>query len=218
MRLNLRNTFSIMGLCLLTQSMAHANDANPAEAKLRENLRNTMLQLRTLQVERDALQAGKTVFEQEKQTLTQQLETLRKQQASDREASDKKQAALEAKLGDHETEITRLRAGLQTSTEAHKKAADLAAAKEGERAKLALQNIELQRQVADQRARNLKMYNIGNEILKRYENFGLGTALTAREPFVGTTRVKLENLVQDYQDKLAEQRIKSEPAPAGPKR
>ena len=35
-----------------------------------------------------------------------------------------------------------------------------------------------------------------------------GEALTAREPFVGVTRVKFENLIQDYQDKLADQKIK----------
>jgi hypothetical protein len=52
------------------------------------------------------------------------------------------------------------------------------------------------------------MYRIGSEILKRYEGFGLGTAIAAREPFVGSMRVKLQNLVQDYADKLAEQKIK----------
>jgi hypothetical protein len=50
---------------------------------------------------------------------------------------------------------------------------------------------------------------LGKEILERYEKFGLGTALTAREPFVGTTRVRLQNLVQEYSDKLSEQRIKN---------
>ncbi len=59
------------------------------------------------------------------------------------------------------------------------------------------------------------MYKIGTEVLTRYENFGLGTALTAREPFTGSTRVRMQNLAQDLGDKLADQRIKPEP-PAHP--
>jgi hypothetical protein len=62
--------------------------------------------------------------------------------------------------------------------------------------------------VADQRTRNAAMFQTANEILTRYERFGLGEALAAKEPFVGVTRVKLENQVQDYEDKLAAERIK----------
>jgi hypothetical protein len=52
------------------------------------------------------------------------------------------------------------------------------------------------------------MFKVGSEILTRFEKFGLGTAITAREPFIGLTRVKLQNLMQDYADKLADQKIK----------
>lgn len=66
----------------------------------------------------------------------------------------------------------------------------------------------LDRRVTEQQAKNTTMYQIGVEILDRYEKFGLGDALTAREPFIGKTRVKFQNLVQEFQDKLTEQRIK----------
>jgi hypothetical protein len=46
--------------------------------------------------------------------------------------------------------------------------------------------------------------------LTRYEKFGLGQALSAREPFTGITRVKLESQVQDYEDKIADQKVKPE--------
>jgi len=64
------------------------------------------------------------------------------------------------------------------------------------------------RKTADQQRRNEAMYKLGREVLDRYERFGLGDALTAREPFVGLTRVKFENLIQDYADKLTDQKIK----------
>jgi hypothetical protein len=54
------------------------------------------------------------------------------------------------------------------------------------------------------------MYELGMEILDRYEKFGLGEALTAKEPFTGITRTKFETLVQDYEDKLVDQTITSQ--------
>jgi hypothetical protein len=51
---------------------------------------------------------------------------------------------------------------------------------------------------------------LGNEVLDRYAQFGLGTAISAREPFVGITKVKFQTLVQDYQNKLTDQTIRSD--------
>jgi hypothetical protein len=45
------------------------------------------------------------------------------------------------------------------------------------------------------------------EILDRYEKFGLGDAILAREPFTAAKRVKFQNLVQDLSDKLTDARI-----------
>ena len=78
---------------------------------------------------------------------------------------------------------------------------------------LAADAIVLTRTVADQKTKNAEMYKLGRDILLRYEKFGLGEALGAREPFVGTTRVKLESFVQDFQDKLTDQKIKAEEKP-----
>jgi hypothetical protein len=76
--------------------------------------------------------------------------------------------------------------------------------------------IDLERRVADQQVKNAAMYKVGMEVVSRYEKFGLGDALTSREPFIGITRVKFENLIQDYQDKLADQTIKAPPPAAKP--
>ena len=72
-----------------------------------------------------------------------------------------------------------------------KQSAELARKTEAERAKLSSENIQLKRVVADQRMKNAKMFEIGTEILTRYSKFGLGTAITAREPFIGVTRARL---------------------------
>ena len=81
-------------------------------------------------------------------------------------------------------------------------------ATEAKRAGLAEADIKLQRIVDEQRTKNAAMFKTGMEVLDRYEKFGLGQALVAKEPFVGITRAKFQTLVQDYGDKLEDQRIK----------
>ncbi len=51
-------------------------------------------------------------------------------------------------------------------------------------------------------ARNADLYKLGSEILDQYQHKGLGKVISGNEPFLQTSRVKLENLVQDYEDKL----------------
>ncbi len=62
--------------------------------------------------------------------------------------------------------------------------------------------VQLQQTVADREKKNVALYQLAGEILARYEKSGVGEALLSKEPFVGLSRVKLENLVQDYRDKL----------------
>jgi len=76
---------------------------------------------------------------------------------------------------------------------------------EKDRARLAGEVPVLSELVADREAKNVALYKLGEDILTRYEQFGLGDALGAKEPFIGVSRVKLESLVQDYKDKLRDQ-------------
>jgi hypothetical protein len=204
---------TLLGLLPLALQAA---DQNAAEAKLRESLRGTMLQLRTIQGERDQLQADKTQLEADKKDLTGKVQALTKQAAADKDASDRAIAKLTDKANAQEKEITELKTALEKWKLSQQEAVSLAKAKEDARAALAAEAIVLKRKVADQQTRNLAMYKVGTEILSRYEKFGLGTAITAREPFTGSMRVKLENLVQDYSDKLDAERLKPEAVASAP--
>ena len=46
------------------------------------------------------------------------------------------------------------------------------------------------------------MVILGNELLTRYENKGIGSVLAAKEPFFQTARVTLENQAAEYRSKL----------------
>jgi chromosome segregation ATPase len=190
---------------------------NTGEAKLREALRAVTLQLRAAETDRDNLQAAQAQAAQEKKTLTAQVDALNKQAAADKEArdaQDKAIAGLNGKITDQAAEIAGLKDSVEKWKVSQKQAADLAANKEAQRAKLTGDVLLLERKIADREAKNLALFKLGNEILTRYERFGLGDAIGAREPFSGLTRVKLENLVQDYQDKLLAQKVKPEKTPS----
>jgi chromosome segregation ATPase len=190
-------------------SSAHAADQEATvESKLREGLRNVMVQLRDAQNQVATLQATQTTNEQKIKELTTKVDALTKQAVADRNTSTNMIAELNTKLA----EQTTVNQGLQAAIDKWKRSySDLTAftqKKEIERARLADRVIKLDRQVQDQQVKNIQMYKIGTEILDRYEKFGLGEAVLAREPFVGATRVKFQNLIQDSQDKLVDQRIK----------
>jgi chromosome segregation ATPase len=199
----------LFGCVVLLCAAARAADSVDAnDAKLREALRAVTLQLRNAETERAALQSAQATLADDKKAAETKFETLRKQTVADRAADEKTIAALKSQLAAHEAELARLKDALEKSEAASKQSATLAAAKETDRAKLATDLIVLQRKVDDRETKNLALFKLGNEILTRYEKFSLGEALAAREPFVGTTRARLDNLVQDYQDKLLEQRAK----------
>ena len=200
--------FSILLSGFAFSSLHAQQQADPAVTRLPETLKNTMLQLRSSQNDLATAQAAQAVLEGEKTTLTEQVAALTKQAIADKDSNDKTIGSLQTKVAGHEAEIAAQKAAIEKWKVALQNMTSTAETKESERSKSSARVIVLDRQVADQRRKNTEMYQIGTEILTRYEKFGLGDALTAREPFVGLTRVKFENLVQDYSDKIEDQRIK----------
>lgn len=200
-------------LALAATPAAFAADAaNTGESNLRAALRDATLQLRTIQAERDALLATQTSQADEKKSLTAKVDALTKQIAADKTAADKTAATQSTQLAEQKAAAAKLTDSLAQARADAEKAAQAARSAETENARLTEQNNLLQRRASDLEVRNLALFRLGNEILGRYEDFSLGNAIKAKEPFVSRARVRLENLVQDYEDKLLEQRA----PPAGP--
>jgi hypothetical protein len=201
---------------LLSAAALRAADApSPTEQKLRESVRALTLQLRAAENEKVGIMAAQAEAEAKAAALTEEIEKLKKQSVADKNAADLERATAQAKFVEKDAELAASQKTLAEWKKAHaevtaqfKKAVEIGNAKESERAKLAARVIVLDRQVADQRAKNAAMHKLGTEILARYEKFGLGDVITRKEPFIGTTRVKFENLIQDFSDGLADQKIK----------
>ena len=200
---------AMLAMAFTTGSLKAADQPNPAEARMREALRNTMLQLRTAQNDNAVLQAAKGELESKNKELDAQVKQLTKNIADDKDAAEKTITSLNTKLAGQAEEIAKLKETLAQTQAKLSETTALAQSKEAERARLAADAIVLNRTVADQKTKNAEMYKLGREILLRYEKFGLGDVIGAKEPFVGTQRVKLETYVQDFQDKLTDQKVKN---------
>jgi septal ring factor EnvC (AmiA/AmiB activator) len=201
-------SLSVLALVAAAGSLHAADAQDPVLTRMREALKNTMLQLRDAQTQVATLQATQAQNEVKIKDLEAQVAKITKQSSDDKLAADKTIADLKDQLAAQD----KRNAAQIEAIGKWKKSYDalLAQAKEidAKRAEFAGKCIALQRKVDDQQRKNLAMYDLGQEILQRYKRFGLGEALTAREPFTGLTRVKFENLIQDYGDKLADQKIK----------
>lgn len=201
---------------ILAAPLHAADEAAGAETKLREALRGTMLKLREAQGQIATAQAAQIAAEEKIKEITAKNESLAKDLMAERNTSANMIAELKTKLEERGTVITGLESMLQKWKKSYSELTAFASKKEFERAKLEAKSLKLERQVANQQVKNLEMYQAGIETLKRYEKFGLGDALLAREPFVGTTKVKFQNLIQDFDDKLSDARIKPEDADPPP--
>ena len=206
----------LLALFLPTLGFAQ-QPSSPVEARLRDALKKLTTRVTNAESALANAQVAQAAAETQNKELSAKLEAsvkemgeLKVAKAADRAAAEKNRAEQAAKIAAQQQEIARLTESLAKWKEGYGKLTDLSRATEAKRAELDTKVIALQRKVDDRENKNRELFKLGNEILDRYRNFGLGTALTAREPFTGITRVKLQTLVQDYADKLADQKVKPE--------
>jgi chromosome segregation ATPase len=206
----------VFSLLLSGLSLQAAPSEDPS-AKQREQLRSALLQVRKLQIDMANAQASQAAAEAKVTDLNTKVDSLGKrneqlikQASSDKVTYEQTIASLNNKLTDRDKRITQYIEALENWKTGYQKAADVARTKEQERATLLVENTELKRTVADRESKNIALFNVSTEILDHFENYSLGKALTAREPFIRKSRVTVENLVQDFKGKILDNRIGAE--------
>jgi chromosome segregation ATPase len=215
-----RLTLSLIALAGLFTATTHAAEENdPAMAvlkRMRDQLRNVTIQQQKTEADRVTLQAANLELEAKLKTLDTKFKALARESNAQKDVADKTIVDLKAKVMEQEREQAHLQESLASWKIGHQKVTDAAKKLDAQRAELAARVILQDRKVADYQRKNDELFKVGSEILSRYEGFGLGTAIAAREPFTRNMRVKLETLVQDYSDKLAAGKIKPADAPKSP--
>ena len=196
--------FFCASLLLAVLASAPAPSAeSQSEARLREALRSTRSQLRTLEDERGRWQALEAEQKKEIESLKAQLAVAIKahrQQAP--------YAELTRRLDEQTEANQKLSASLAECQTAARDAADAARAKDEQNTRLIAQVGSQIQRAASCEEKNARLYRLTREFVERFEKMGLGdTLLSTLEPFFGLRRVELENFSQDFQDKLLEQKV-----------
>lgn len=216
--------FVVLGIAEIAG--AQQGQGDPAMARMRDAMRkltqrivDAESQMVTAQAAQAAAEAKANDLQAKLDAANKQLKELNSQAMADRADAKTKIEELEKKVEVRDKAIAQYSDALTKWKEGFEKARTIANAKEAERIQAANKAIELERKAADHEQKNREMYRLAMEILDRYKNFGLGTALMAREPFVGSMRVKFQNYIQDYGDKIDRQKIGANaPASVEPKR
>lgn len=202
----------------LAASALGAEPAADPDAKIREALRATAVQLRTAQTDLANAQATTAAAEAKNKALEKQLAdangkltTQIKTASEDRTIAEQNIATLGNKLADRDKRIKEYEEAIVKWKAAWQQATALAQTTDAEKTKLATEAAGLKQTLADRERKNIALFNTANEILDRYKNHALGKAILAKEPFTQTSRVKIENLVQGYGDRIIDNRISAKP-------
>ena len=200
-------------LLLLLTGPALAQDQT-VEDKLREALRRSTVDLRALQDNQAQLQADRDAATKQRDALQQQLDAANAKLAATPAAPEAKPVDKDElkKLSDMldaaRRDIATLTASNAKWQAAYREAAALAQAKDAEARKLAGE-LKAERSVtaADLDA-NRKLAGVGNDILHLYRTQGFRRILLGSyEPLLGLQKVELDNIVQDYEDRIYNLRL-----------
>lgn len=179
-----------------------AADVSPAEARLRSTLKQLATRLQTAEADASAAKALQAAAETKAATLQAQLDTLTKESTQKIDAAEKQNQSLQTRLSAVQSQLSQSQTALGKWKEAHTQVSEALKKSEQTRQSVSESNTQLSHRVSDLERKNLTLFQLGQEILVRLEKFSLGTALSAREPFIGLTRVRLENEVRGYKDRL----------------
>jgi chromosome segregation ATPase len=204
-----------------------ASAQSEQEARLREALRRATTELRGLQDAQARLQAEATAARAGREAMEAELTTARARIA-ELEAQQPTGPSPEA-----EAEMERLRAAARAAAEqnaafqavlgrwqaAANEAANVARQKEAERAATEVALTRARAALDAAEAKNTQLFRAANDILRLYETPEFRSLVTrSGEPLLGFWRVRLENIVQEHEDKIREGRFHraAHPVPEAP--
>lgn len=204
----------VQGLALLAALVAgsaHAQQAPSMEERLRNQLRITTTQLQQAQNELAALKAGQQPAGGapggDANALRKELEAARTQLAAERGARE--QLADSARQAQLQTQGIAEKAATQIAQ--YRKSYDellrMARGLDAERRNLVAEAGARQAALKRCESANAKLYSVGQDILRAYETVDVATVLAARQPFAAQSRVRYEQVAQEYGDKLYEGRF-----------
>jgi hypothetical protein len=214
-----------LALLLATPGGAQAQSV---EEKLREALRRVAVDLRAAQDTQAALQADLLVAQKERDALRAQVAQLSAQPAPAPAAPAAPAAPppemlaelerLKQVAADLTKRNTALADGLAHWQQAYQQAATIAQTKDAQARQLTATLATAQGTLGVCTAKNAKLIATAGDILHLYETPKFrATLATSWEPLLGIKRVELENIVQDHEERIRDQRYYPGEQPASAK-
>lgn len=202
----------ISGLLILlvlasTFSTSDAWSEDKRASREREALRRAQQQVQQIRQEKTALEEKLAGFEQEKEELAGQINDIQERAESERQQL---QRALDAMTGEKQT--------LQAQkAELDQRLADLTTKQTGTERELAQTQAQKKQtestlltrdqQVAGCEDKNSRLYQYGRDLIEQCRDRSATDAVLRLEPFTGIKRVEIENLLEEYRDKLDAQKL-----------
>lgn len=218
----MRRILIVLAAWVCLSGAAHAQQSN--EDRLREALKRQTAELRAVQDAQAGLQAQIDDLTKQREALQQALVLAKSQPAAPAPApapapvDDAALAKLQASLDAARKDNAELQAALAKWQAAYKDAASLAQTKDAEAKRLdaalktSAQTLDGCKQI------NAKLIATARDTLHLYETQSFRALLVdSYEPLLGLKRVELDNLVQDYDDRILAGKFTGAPRPAAAK-
>jgi NAD+--asparagine ADP-ribosyltransferase len=190
----------VLALALAAPPLLPAAAADTEADRLREALRGAITQQRALEDQRAALQAKVTEAESARAKLEGQVKAAK---ADIKQVEKQHREAVEEfnqRLADRDQTLEKWKV-------AYEEAADVARAKDAERAKFEAQATAFKASLKVCKTKNGELAKIGRELLQHYEATNFADLALASEPLSGVRRVEIQTLLQDYNDKILDQKV-----------
>lgn len=199
--------FSCVVMLVATPALVHADAAN--EARLRDQLRQTMTELRQMQDQNSELQVKLTGAQNAAPKVVESPKASRAEIEKVRSAMKQEMAQVQTELADARAQVATLLQQL-TDTQTRFVAARTAATAVG----------DVQKQLAEIRPRiescekdNRDLVEISAELLQRYHDMGVWEALWASEPLTGLGRLHREKIVEKYRGAIIDATLQTSTSP-----
>jgi chromosome segregation ATPase len=189
-----------LAVSLASAPLLPAAGADSEVDRLREALRGAISQQRALEDQRAALQAKLTEAESARARLEGQVKAAKAEIKQVEKAHREAVEEFNQRLADRDQTLEKWKV-------AYEEAADVARAKDAERAKFQAQAGSFKAGLESCKAKNVALAKIGGELLHHYEAANFADLALASEPLSGVRRVEIQNLLQDYADKILDQKV-----------
>lgn len=211
--------FAVVAATVSWHADAQQDDRRAREAARRMQQMQQQLTQEKAQLEQDKAKLEKEGAEKEKQIKQLQARAKRTEAGTKQSEADVKQKAAEVERLKAELEALSLKFVEQREkadrlADSFKASVETIKVRDAEKETLNARGLQ-QREIVGRQAqiiqaceeKNAALYQLGTDLLQRYRNKGVMDALKQAEPFTQLERVKVENLLQEYAEKMDAKKI-----------